>query len=170
MRRSIMLAGLATTLLAAGGLALILTHDPADSEADQSVEPPDPVASPTSRSADARLGPATLLGPGSASTAVAPSSSGVPATPGRVDRGRDARAARAAFVAAKLQQAKASQSPVAGVKPPRESLPPEEVAAMEARGMDWRRLEKMMRDGVPDQPAAAAGAPQLQVDATDEAE
>jgi len=150
MRRTVILAILAFPLVAAVVLVLIVARTesaPADS---RQVVSPDPAVSSSS---GAHANPAASTRSGSQS--VAPSSTGMAAAPVRAEPSRTARSARAALLAAKLQHLpKKSQSPAPGTRPARESLPPEEVAAMEARGMDWRRLEQMMRDGIPGEPAA----------------
>lgn len=81
----------------------------------------------------------------------------MPGAAAHAEPGRTARSARAALLAAKLQHLPGRpQAPVPAISPSAQSLPPEEVAAMEARGMDWRKLEQMMREGVPGGAAAAA--------------
>jgi len=155
MRRTVILASLAFPLLAVGALALIVSTTRSADVAPQEAAPRDSAALQTPVPAVATSRPALSSGSHSATTAVGASASRAPAAPDRTQHVRDARAARAAFLAAKLQQAPRSRpGPAPAARPARESLPPEEVAAMEARGMDWRGLERMMREGVPGVPAA----------------
>ena len=147
MRRNVILAGLALALLVAGVLALM----PGASES----APGDVFPSSTSVSSSAKRPAATFSGARSASTALAPSGTGTAAAPARMEPGRKAQSARAAMLAAKRQQlprVTPGSAPAARSGP--ERLPPEEVAAMEARGMDWRKLEQMMRGGIPGEAAA----------------
>ena len=165
MRRIVILASLAVPLVAAVVLAVIVARTdsgPADSQQQAS---PEPVVFSSS---GAHASPATSTRSGSRS--LAPSSA-IPASPARTEPGRTARSARAALLAAKLQHVPRSPHvPPPATTSARESLPPEEVAAMEARGMDWRKLERMLREGVPGEPAAAAADPPAQVQSNDEEE
>jgi hypothetical protein len=158
MRRTVILGSLAITLLVAGVVVLVLGTTQSD-----------PMVARLREIRDAELrssgGAPTLpsvtdvgsdrRGSHAASTMAAPPSSRAPAGPGRAEP-RNARSKRAALLAAKLQQLpRATQGPAPAARPAREKLPPEEVAAMEAMGMDWRSLEQVMSGGVPDEGGAA---------------
>jgi hypothetical protein len=171
MRRSVVLVSLAFPLLAAGVLVLILATTESPPVPDHEGKPPDSVPLQTSVPAGATPRPALPSGSHFASTAVAPSPTAATATPGQAAPGRNKRSERAAVLAAKLQRLpKASQSPAPAATSARESLPPEEVAAMKARGMDWRKLEEMMRGGVPGEPGAPVGEPAPQAEGSEGAE
>lgn len=145
MQRSIILLGAAITLLFAGAVAVILATTRSAPAASLREAPPDAAPSPPSVSTEPHLAAVAPSSPPS-STPVAPRAS---AASGRTWP-RSPRSARAAVLAAKLQQLpKASQDPAPVAKPARERLPPEEVAAMEARGLNWRNLERAMRGEVP---------------------
>jgi hypothetical protein len=153
MRRTVVLVSLAFPLLAAGALILVLATESAPAVEHQ-VKPADSVPLQTSMPPVATPRPAAPSASHFASTATA-SSPTVAAAPGQAAPGRNARSVRAAILAAKLQHLpKAGQSAAPAANPAREHLPPDEVAAMEARGMDWRKLEQMMRGGVPAEAAA----------------
>jgi hypothetical protein len=150
MRRTVILASLAIPLLAVGALVLVLATTESAPVVDHQIKASDSVPLETPVPAMATPRPAAPSASHFASTAVAPSPAVAPAAPGQTAPGRNKRSVRAAVLAAKLQHLpKAGQSAAPAANPARESLPPEEVAAMEAKGMDWRKLEQMMRGGVP---------------------
>ena len=163
MRRTVILASLAFPLLTAVVLALIVTRTESAPLDSQQVASPDPALSGTLGSAHAKPAAGTRSG----SVSVAPSST----APVRAEPARTVRSARAALLAAKLQHLpRTRQVPAPATTPARDSFPAEEAAAMEARGMDWRKLEQMMRNGVPGEPAAAAEEPAPRVQLGDEEE
>ncbi|HET9038194.1 MAG TPA: hypothetical protein VFN45_18415 [Myxococcaceae bacterium] len=146
---------LAFPLLAAGALILILATTESAPAADRQVQLPDSM--PLQTSVPAVVTPAAPSSSHFASPAAAPSPTVTPAAPGQAAPGRNKRSVRAAVLAAKLQHLpKASQNAAPAANPAQEHLPPEEVAAMEAKGMDWRKLEQMMRGGVPGEVPTAA--------------
>jgi hypothetical protein len=154
MWRTLIVAGFAIALLGAGALALISRTTESGTATARQAASPDSAPSVASGPSDAD--PVAATPPGfSSGTAVAPTSSSSPAAP-VVAGPRKMRSARGALLAAKLRQIpKAQQSPAALAEAAQEGLPPEERAAMEATGMDWSKLEQMMRDGAPVEGGAA---------------
>ena len=157
MRRAVILVSLAFPLLAVVVLVSIVATTESAPVVDDQIKPPDSVPRETSVPAVATPRATAPSASHFASTAVAPFPAVAPAAPGPTAPNRNRRSVKAAVLAAKLQHLpKAAKSPAPAANPAREHLPPEEVAAMEAKGMDWRKLEQMMNGGVR---AEAAPAP-----------
>lgn len=155
MRRTVILASLGFPLLAALVLGLIVARSESPPTDSGQAVSRTPATSPSSGAARANPGASTRPGTGSSSLSAA-SATRMRGAAAHAEPGRTARSARAALLAAKLQQLPGRpRAPVPATGPAGQGLPPEEVAAMEARGMDWRRLEQMMREGVPREAAAA---------------
>jgi hypothetical protein len=164
MRRTALAAGLAIALLGAVALSLVsrVTGRPRHSTAShpyREVQPERADAPPPAGWAPAGTEPSAPQGgqppaPARAGPSGRTAAGGAPAAP-RASRA-ERRLLRAQQVKEKLA-ARRSEAPPPGPQQAGAGLPPEERAAMQAAGLDWKKVERMMKGAAAHDESVAAG-------------